>query len=110
PPSSGPGRASARAHPACPESSPQGVRIHRFVTGAPWPCHGGLLRFPRRGCIDTLEVPMAPRHPFRFGVVAARAESAPRWTNLARRAEELGFASFLIPDTLGPTLAPIPAL
>jgi probable F420-dependent oxidoreductase len=53
---------------------------------------------------------MPSRHPFRFGVVAAQAQSAEQWIATARRAEELGFSSFLIPDTLGPTLAPIPAL
>jgi probable F420-dependent oxidoreductase len=51
-----------------------------------------------------------PRHPFRFGVVAAQAPTAEQWASTARRAEELGFSTFLIPDTLGPTLAPIPAL
>jgi probable F420-dependent oxidoreductase len=53
---------------------------------------------------------MAPRYPFRFGVVAAQAQSAEQWIATARRAEELGFSTFLIPDTLGQTLAPIPAL
>lgn len=53
---------------------------------------------------------MVPQHPFRFGVVAAQAPSAQAWIATARRAEELGFSTFLIPDTLGPTLAPIPAL
>jgi probable F420-dependent oxidoreductase len=53
---------------------------------------------------------MSSRHPFRFGVVAAQAQSAEQWIALGRRAEDLGFSSFLIPDTLGPTLAPIPAL
>src|SRR4051794_26127538 len=53
---------------------------------------------------------MPTRHPFRFGVVAAQAPSANQWIASARRAEELGFSTFLIPDTLGPTLAPIPAL
>jgi probable F420-dependent oxidoreductase len=53
---------------------------------------------------------MAPRHPFRFGVVAAQAPSAEGWIATARRAEELGFSTFSIPDTLGPTLAPMPAL
>ena len=51
----------------------------------------------------------APR-PFRFGAVAAQAASADQWTTTARHAEELGFSTFLIPDTLGPTMAPIPAL
>jgi len=53
---------------------------------------------------------MAPRHPFRFGVVAAQAPSADAWISSARHAEELGFSTFSIPDTLGPTLAPMPAL
>src|SRR5947208_437818 len=53
---------------------------------------------------------MTATRPFRFGAVAAQAASADQWTALARRAEELGFSTFLIPDTLGPTLAPIPAL
>jgi probable F420-dependent oxidoreductase len=53
---------------------------------------------------------VASRHPFRFGVVAAQAPSAGAWIASARQAEELGFSTFSIPDTLGPTLAPIPAL
>lgn len=53
---------------------------------------------------------MTATRPFRFGVVAAQAASGDQWTSLARRAEALGFSTFLIPDTLGPTLAPIPAL
>jgi len=53
---------------------------------------------------------MPVTRPFRFGVVAAQASSGEQWTAMARRAEALGFSTFLIPDTLGPTLAPIPAL
>ena len=53
---------------------------------------------------------MAPRHPFRFGVVAAQAPSADAWIETARRAEGLGFSTFSLPDTLGPTFAPLPAL
>lgn len=49
-------------------------------------------------------------HPFRFGIVSGGAESAAAWTGLARRAESLGYASLLMPDTLGPTLSPLPAL
>lgn len=49
--------------------------------------------------------------PFRFGLVAASAPSHTVWINIARRAEELGYATLLIPDrtTVG-ILAPIPAL
>jgi probable F420-dependent oxidoreductase len=53
---------------------------------------------------------MPSHRPFRFGVVAAQAQSAEQWIATARRAEEVGFSTFSIPDTLGPTLAPIPAL
>jgi probable F420-dependent oxidoreductase len=52
---------------------------------------------------------MAPR-PFRFGVVAAQARSGAEWIASAQRAEALGYATFVIPDTLGQTLAPLPAL
>jgi probable F420-dependent oxidoreductase len=50
------------------------------------------------------------KRPFRFGVVAGQARSAQEWVAKARRAEALGFSSFLIPDTLGQTFAPFPAL
>jgi probable F420-dependent oxidoreductase len=49
--------------------------------------------------------------PFRFGVVAAHAPSHTAWITTARRAEELGYSTLLIPDrTSGGTLAPVPAL
>ncbi len=49
--------------------------------------------------------------PFRFGVVAAHAPSRAAWVTMARRAEELGYATLLIPDrTNVGSLAPIPAL
>ena len=49
--------------------------------------------------------------PFRFGVTAAYAPSHTAWIRTARRVEELGYATLLIPDrtTIG-SLAPIPAL
>lgn len=46
---------------------------------------------------------------FRFGVVAGFAPTAEAWTGLARRAEDLGYATLLQPDTLG-TLSPFSAL
>ncbi|MBU2662574.1 LLM class flavin-dependent oxidoreductase [Actinoplanes bogorensis] len=46
---------------------------------------------------------------FRFGVVAGRAASGDEWAATARRAEELGYDTLLIPDTLN-TMAPFPAL
>jgi probable F420-dependent oxidoreductase len=46
---------------------------------------------------------------FRFGVVAGMARSGGEWVATARRAEELGYDTLLIPDTMN-TLAPMPAL
>jgi probable F420-dependent oxidoreductase len=48
---------------------------------------------------------------FRFGVVAAQASSDEEWIEKARRIEELGYATLLMPDRLlGPVLSPVPAL
>ncbi|BCL79833.1 LLM class F420-dependent oxidoreductase [Ktedonobacteria bacterium brp13] len=48
---------------------------------------------------------------FRFGVVAGYAPSHAAWVTTARRAEELGYSTLLIPDrTTAGILAPIPAL
>jgi probable F420-dependent oxidoreductase len=46
---------------------------------------------------------------FRFGIVAATAASGAEWVATAKRAEELGYDTLLVPDTLH-TLAPFPAL
>jgi probable F420-dependent oxidoreductase len=48
--------------------------------------------------------------PFRFGVAAHAVASAERWRDLARRAEDLGYATLILPDHLNPQLAPIPGL
>src|SRR6266704_753527 len=49
--------------------------------------------------------------PFRFGVVEAHAPSRTAWVTIARRVEELGYATLLIPDrTNAGSLAPTPAL
>ncbi|MEX0709908.1 MAG: TIGR03621 family F420-dependent LLM class oxidoreductase [Chloroflexota bacterium] len=48
--------------------------------------------------------------PFRFAVTASHAANAAEWTGLARRAEELGYSSLLVPDHLGSQLSPIAAL
>lgn len=51
-------------------------------------------------------------HPrlFRFGMVAAQARAGAEWIAKAQRAEALGFSTLLIPDTLGQTFSPFPAL
>ena len=46
---------------------------------------------------------------FRFGVVAGKAPSGAEWAATARRAEELGYDTLLIPDTVH-TYAPFAAL
>jgi probable F420-dependent oxidoreductase len=46
---------------------------------------------------------------FRFGVTNGAATDMASWTAAARRAESLGYATFLVPDTLN-TPAPLPAL
>lgn len=48
--------------------------------------------------------------PFRFGVVVRGAESHREWIDKARRAEDLGFATFLIPDHFGNQFSPAAAL
>lgn len=48
--------------------------------------------------------------PFRFGVIAAHADTADSWRTTARRAEELGYATLLVPDHIAGQLAPVPAM
>ena len=48
--------------------------------------------------------------PFRFAVNAWTAGSRAEWTDKARRAEELGYSVFTVPDHLTGILAPVPAL
>jgi probable F420-dependent oxidoreductase len=47
---------------------------------------------------------------FRFGVVVERAQSRNEWIAKARRAEELGYATFLVPDHIDKDIAPLVAL
>lgn len=51
-------------------------------------------------------------HPrrFRFGIQLSTAASGAGWAALARRAEELGYSSLLLPDHFGDQLAPVPAM
>ena len=48
--------------------------------------------------------------PFRFGAKATKAKSAKEWTDLARQAEDHGYASFQMDDHMGNQLAIVPAL
>lgn len=53
---------------------------------------------------------MSAQHPFRFGVVGPQLRSADEWVAKARRIEALGYATLLIPDTVGMIPTPMPAL
>lgn len=48
--------------------------------------------------------------PFRFGVVTGNALSHAEWIAKARKAEELGYATFLVPDHITVGIAPLTAL
>src|SRR5438270_13582432 len=48
--------------------------------------------------------------PFRFGVNLRGALSRAEWRDKARKVEDLGFASLLVPDHLTDLIAPFPAL
>lgn len=56
------------------------------------------------------EQEMKALRPFRFGVIAYNAHSKEEWVTKARRIEQLGYATLLVPDHLGEQLAPVPAM
>ncbi len=53
---------------------------------------------------------MPHKRPFRFGVAAGAAPSREEWVARARRAEELGYSTFLVPDHFVNDISPFPAL
>jgi len=53
---------------------------------------------------------MAHPRRFRFGVQAHTAAGPEEWRALARKAEDLGYATLFMPDHFGDQLAPVPAL
>lgn len=53
---------------------------------------------------------MSNARPFRFGVVAESAPSREAWITLVRKAEDLGYATFLLADHYVNEFAPIAAL
>jgi probable F420-dependent oxidoreductase len=55
------------------------------------------------GVFESLEMAT----PFRFGVSVRRAQSRREWQEKARRAEALGYSSFLVPDHLTDILPPL---
>lgn len=53
---------------------------------------------------------MAHPRKFRFGIQLHTAPSGKAWTELARKAEDLGYSTLFMPDHFGDQLAPVPAL
>lgn len=53
---------------------------------------------------------MAVEHPFRFGLSLAGFDHGGDWPETARRIEDLGYSTMLVPDHLGDQLAPLPAI
>lgn len=53
---------------------------------------------------------MAHPRRFRFGVQTHNAATGEEWTELARKAEDLGYSTMFMPDHFGDQLAPVPAL
>jgi probable F420-dependent oxidoreductase len=53
---------------------------------------------------------MGHPRPFRFGVQLANARTAAEWAELARKAEDLGYATLFVPDHFEDQLAPLLAL
>ncbi|HEY7947344.1 MAG TPA: TIGR03621 family F420-dependent LLM class oxidoreductase [Acidimicrobiales bacterium] len=53
---------------------------------------------------------MAQPRPFRFAAQLSQAADARAWAEQARKAEDLGFSTLLMPDHFGDQLAPVPAM
>ncbi len=53
---------------------------------------------------------MANKRLFRFGVCPGSAQSRKDWVEQARKAEDLGYSTFLFPDHFVNDLTPVPAL
>ena len=49
---------------------------------------------------------MTHPRPFRFGVQLSTAPDSTSWTDLARRAEDLGYSTIFMPDHFGEQLSP----
>ena len=53
---------------------------------------------------------MPALRPFRFGLSLAGFDHGHDWAETARRVEDLGYSTLLVPDHLGDQLAPLPAV
>lgn len=53
---------------------------------------------------------MNKQRTFRFGVIVYQTSSKDEWIARARKAESLGYSTFLVPDHFGDQFSPVPAL
>jgi alkanesulfonate monooxygenase SsuD/methylene tetrahydromethanopterin reductase-like flavin-dependent oxidoreductase (luciferase family) len=53
---------------------------------------------------------MTTLRPFRFGVIAYHATSKEQWVARARKIEQSGYSTLLVPDHPVEQLAPVPAI
>jgi alkanesulfonate monooxygenase SsuD/methylene tetrahydromethanopterin reductase-like flavin-dependent oxidoreductase (luciferase family) len=53
---------------------------------------------------------MAHDRKFRVGIQLSEAASNDEWVAQAKRAEDVGYSTLMMPDHFGPQLAPFPAL
>jgi len=53
---------------------------------------------------------MPSSNKFRFGAQIYKAATARQWTETARKVEDLGYSSFLVPDHFSEMVAPIPGM
>ncbi|MDG2111766.1 MAG: TIGR03621 family F420-dependent LLM class oxidoreductase [Actinomycetota bacterium] len=53
---------------------------------------------------------MSQSRPFRFGLMAQKAATGSEWIDTAKKVEDLGYATLVMPDHFGEQLAPVPAL
>jgi probable F420-dependent oxidoreductase len=72
---------------------------------------GVCIWWPQNACHPRQRgslIGIVPR-PFRFGVSGGR-QTRQEWLDLARKADDLGYSTLLLPDHFGQQLAPLPAL
>ncbi|MGH2366315.1 MAG: TIGR03621 family F420-dependent LLM class oxidoreductase [Chloroflexota bacterium] len=76
----------------------------------PWPDDGRLAPSVRCSGRRGAEAVSEAARRFRFGLVVSQGESRAQWREVARQAEDLGYATLLVADHFGQQLAPMPAM
>ena len=71
-----------------------------------------VRRYPRPDLAPEQAALMTHPHPFRFAAQLSTAPDATArtWADQARKVEDLGFSTLLMPDHFGDQLAPVPAM